>query len=159
MPEEPPKSHAHTSRTRFFAPFWHTTTVALHSTNRFSTVPNIIPASQVLSKNTTAGFGQGFPKRVSAEQPLLPSEISRNANGWPPWFLSWWACLWAFSGTTVSPTWVMPTAWENCRGCKQEQTTEAESDYRLSSILSKSCLFVTDYLRNRDWYISFHPDT
>jgi len=31
VPEKPPKSHAHTSRTRFFAPFWQTTTSALHS--------------------------------------------------------------------------------------------------------------------------------
>jgi len=48
---------------------------------RFSAVPQIILASQVLSKNATAGFGQGFPERVSSEQPPLPFEISHNANG------------------------------------------------------------------------------
>ncbi len=31
VPEKPPKSRAHTSRTRFFAPFWQTITIALHS--------------------------------------------------------------------------------------------------------------------------------
>ena len=63
------------SRTRFFSLSWHTATVALHSTNRFSTVPHIIPASQVLSRNATAGFGQVFPERASAAQPLLPFEM------------------------------------------------------------------------------------
>jgi len=81
VPEKPPKSHAHTSRTRFFAPFWQTTTIALHSRDPLSIVPQIILALQVLSKNATAGFGQGFPERAFAEQPLLPSEISRNGNG------------------------------------------------------------------------------
>jgi hypothetical protein len=33
-------------------------------------MPHIILASQVLSKNATAGFGQGFLERVSAAQPL-----------------------------------------------------------------------------------------
>jgi RNA polymerase sigma factor (sigma-70 family) len=35
VPEKPPKNRVHTSRTRFFAPFWQTTTIALHS---FSTI-------------------------------------------------------------------------------------------------------------------------
>jgi len=61
--------------------FWHTATVAPHSRSRFSAVSNIIPASQVLSETTTAGFGQVFPERASAAQQLLPFEISRNANG------------------------------------------------------------------------------
>jgi hypothetical protein len=30
MPEKPLKSRAHTSKARFFPPFWHTAAVALH---------------------------------------------------------------------------------------------------------------------------------
>jgi hypothetical protein len=57
-------------RIHFFLLFWHTASVALHSGTRFSVMPHIILASQVLSKNATAGFGQGFLERVSAAQPL-----------------------------------------------------------------------------------------
>jgi len=55
---------------------------------RFSAISHIIPVSLVLSKNATAWSGQGFPERVFSEQPLLPFEISHNANGWSPWLLS-----------------------------------------------------------------------
>ena len=72
------QSRALTSRSRLFLLFWLTATVTLHSRTRFSAVPHIIPASQVLPKNATAGFGQGFPERASAAQPLPPSEISQD---------------------------------------------------------------------------------
>ncbi len=74
-----PKSWTLTSRSHLFILFWHTATVALHSGTWFSTVRHIIPASQVLSKNPTAGFGRGFLERVSSEHPPLPFEISHNA--------------------------------------------------------------------------------
>jgi hypothetical protein len=68
-------------KTPFFLPFGHNSTVVFHLGTRFSTVPHIIPASQVLSKKPTAGFGQGFPERASAAQLLPLSEISRNGHG------------------------------------------------------------------------------
>ena len=161
-----PKSHALVSRICLLLLFWHTATVALHSRNRFSAVPHIIPASQVLSKNATAWSGQGLPERASAEQPLPPSEISRSRNGWPPWLLSWWACLWAFSGTTVSLTWAMPTAWENYQCCKQEQITEDGPDYprnhgmKVESSSVHTCLLWSTVLlllfqfdRTRPWIV------
>ncbi len=60
------KGPAIASRTRFLLLFGHTATVALHSRTRFSAVAHIIPAPQILPKNATAGFGQGFPERASA---------------------------------------------------------------------------------------------
>jgi hypothetical protein len=71
------KSPALTLRNDFFLLFRHTTTVALHSRIQLSTVPHIIPVLRVSSKNATAGYGQGFPERASAVQPL-PPEIERN---------------------------------------------------------------------------------
>ena len=59
------RSQAYTSKSHFFLLFWRTATVALHSRNWFSTVPHIIPASQVLPK--------------SASQKLL-DEVAKDPN-------------------------------------------------------------------------------
>ena len=115
------KSQALRSRTRFFPLFWYLTTVSLHSGTWFSAVPQIIPASQVLSKNATAGFGQGFYEKAPSAQPLPEFEISCNWNAWLPWLQSWSAWFSASARTTPSMPWAMPAAWENCRGCKPEQ--------------------------------------
>ena len=66
------------SRNHLFLLFWYTAIFALHFRARFSAVPQIIQASQVLPKNATVGFGQVFPERVSAALPLLSFEISHN---------------------------------------------------------------------------------
>ncbi len=49
----------------------------------FSAVTRVIPAPQILPKDATARFARGFPQRVSAAQPLRPSEISHNAMSGP----------------------------------------------------------------------------
>jgi len=53
------------SRNHLFLLFWYTAIFALHFRARFSAVPQIIQASQVLPKNATVGFGQVFPDNDS----------------------------------------------------------------------------------------------
>jgi len=78
------RSRALMSRIRLFLLFWHTATVALHFGTWFSAVPHIIPASQILSKNATPGFGQGFPERVSPAGPMACRRWASTNEGDDP---------------------------------------------------------------------------
>ncbi|MHC4640858.1 MAG: hypothetical protein ACYS32_04375 [Planctomycetota bacterium] len=42
-------------------------------------MPHIIPASQVLPKNPTAGFGQGFPERADTN---VKAQMGRTPLHW-----------------------------------------------------------------------------
>jgi len=61
--------------------FLYSAISALRSRTRFSAVPHIIPASQVLSKNATAGFDQGFPESLQMVQGREHRDTIRCMNG------------------------------------------------------------------------------
>ena len=63
------------SRSHLFLLFLQTATVALHSRTRFSAVPHIIPASQVLSENPTAD-NLRVPESIQTEQALRVDQLS-----------------------------------------------------------------------------------